>query len=348
MKIVETISKIFHNLRSISYLGWDLGTYSLKVAEVTSYENKILLKGFAQAKTFENTIINQIITDEQHLKANLKNLLLNFHPETTNAHLSIPYEITIYGKFSIPHLTSNEMIEKQINDEIPYKLEDVYYSYFIIPEQAMYKVYYLVSKKENIEKIKNVFLDLNIKLLSIDADFVTLHNFLEFLYGPEDRVIIDWGNEKVKLYFSNKETPIYIRELFNLGFKDFKKNLQRDLKLTSDTIDKYIHSPPEDQTRNKIKDAYKEYIKKITEEIKYGIEIVRSKYDLNPKVFYLIGGGAKIPNIHKIFSELLKSEVNEIRIENKLKISEHIDKNYLRDINSQGVLAIATAVKEFI
>ncbi|MEN3039432.1 MAG: pilus assembly protein PilM [Candidatus Kryptonium sp.] len=348
MKSLVNVSKLFHSAERESYLGFDLGTYSIKVAEVASHKNEIILKGFAQSKTFENTIVNQIINDEQLLKTNIKNLISNFQPGTNVIYLAIPYEITIYGKFSTNNPESSQLIEKQINDEIPYKIEDVYFSYFIMPEKGSFTVYYLVSKKDNIDKIKRIFSDINFKLENIDADFINLHNFLEYLYGPENKLIIDWGNEKVKLYFSNKDTPVYTRELFNLGFKHFKNEIMKNFRLTPDIIDKLIHSPPEDQRKSQIKEVYKEYIKKLAEEIKFGIEISRSKYNLNPEVAYIIGGGARIPNIHKILSELLKLDIKEIKIEKKLRISEHIDRRYLSIINTQGVLAVATAAKEFI
>lgn len=348
MKYLVNLSKIFQLAKRVSYLGFDLGTYSIKVAEVASHQNEILLKGFAQSKTLENTIVYQIINDEQLLKANIKNLISNFQPGTKVIYFAIPYEITIYGKFSINNPESLKVIEKQINDEIPYKIEDVYFSYFIMPENGSFTVYYLVSKKDNIDKVKRIFTDVDLELKNIDGDFINLHNFLEYLYGPENKLIIDWGNEKVKLYFSNKDTPVYTRELFNLGFKYFKNEIMKNLRLTPYIIDKLIHSPPEDQRRSQIKEAYIEYIKKLIEEIKFGLEISRSKYNLNPEVAYIIGGGARIPNIHKIFSELLKLDIKEIKIENKLRISEHIDHRYLSIINTQGILAVATAVKEFI
>lgn len=348
MKLFKKISEAITTLRPAYLLGFDIGTHSIKLAEVYKKKDEIILNGFSQVKTFENTIINQIVNDEQLLTTNIKNLLANFNPQSNRAYLSLPYEIIIYGKFTINNPESAQVIEKQINDEIPYKIEDVYFSYFIMPEKGSYTVYYLVSKKDNIEKIKNIFLNLNIKLENIDADFINLHNFLEFLYGPENKVIIDWGNEKIKLYFSNKEVPVYTRELFNLGFKQLKSEIQKEFKVTYDMAERYIHSPPSDNRRKIIKDLFKEYIKRLVDEIKFGIEIARSKYNLNPEIFYIIGGGARLPGIHRILSELLKIEVREIKIEQKIKLSENIDPQYLEVLNTQGLLSIATAVKEFI
>lgn len=348
---MEIFNRIYQSIvshKSSSLLGIDIGTYSIKVAEITQKKGMLILKGFGQVRTFENTIINQIVNDEQLLKNNIKNLLSNFNSRSNRAYLSLPYETTIYGKFVIYNLQSSQEIEKQINAEIPYRIEDVYFSYILLQDNNTYVVYYLVSKKDSLDKIKNIFLDLNIKVENIDADFINLHNFLEFLYGPENKLIIDLGNDKIKLYFSNKDVPVYTRELFSLGMKQLKIEVQRELKITYDIAERYIHWPPDDNNRKILKEIFKEYIKKLVEEIKLGIEIARSKYNLSLEIIYIIGGGARIPGIHKILSELLKVEVREIRIEEKIKLSNNIDPKYLEILNTQGLLAIATAAKKFI
>lgn len=348
---MEFVQKFFQKMgrepKNI-FIGLDIGSYSIKMIEISLSGDKPIINGFCQAKTFETAIINQIVNDELLLRSNLKNLFTNFNPKTRKVHLSIPYELTIYGKFSINNPEAIQEIEKQVNDEIPYKLEDVYYSYFIIPEKESNDVYYLVAKKDNIDKIKNIFQDLNYKLINIDADFINLHNFFEFLYGHENRAIIDWGNEKIKMHFSNKDVPVYTRELYNLGFKELKNYVIKELKITADMAERYLHNPPTDGRGHKIKEFYKDFIKKLFDEITFSCEIVKTKYGLNPDVIYIIGGGARIPGIHSLISDLLKIEVRKININNKIKISENIDPNYLNIITTQGVLSLATAMRDFI
>lgn len=341
------ISKIVQP-SEVSRLGLDLGSYSLKIAEVSLEGDRPILKGFSQARTFETAIVNQIVNDESLLLSNLKNLFSNFNPTSRAVFLSLPFELTIFGKFSINNPEDFKEIEKHINDEIPYKLEDVFYSYFIMPEKSGYEVYYLVSKKDNIEKVQNVLSGLGYFLENVDADFVNIHNFLEYLYGPENKAVIDLGNEKVKVHFSNKEVPIYTRELFNLGFKILKTQVMKELKITSDMAERFLFNPPMDTRGIKIKEIYKKYFKSLIEEINFGIEIVKSKYNFSPEVIYLVGGGAKIPGIHSLLMDLLKIEIRKIDIRNKIAISENIHPKYLNTILTQGIFALAAAIKEFI
>ncbi len=341
------LSKLAQSPR-VSHLGLDLGSYSLKVAEVSLKGDRPLLKGFSQAKTFDTAIVNNIVNDQVLLTSNLKNLFSNLNPATHSVFLSLPFEVTIFGKFSVSNPEAFKEIEKQINDEIPYRVEDVYYSYFIMPEKNGYEVYYLVAKKDNIEKIMNVLSTLGYSLENVDADFINVHNFLEYLYGPENKAVLDLGNEKVKIHFSNKEVPLYTRELFNLGFKTIKAQIMKELKITSDMAERFLFNPPSDARGMKIKEIYINYFKTLIEEINLGIEIVKSKYHFSPEVLYLVGGGAKIPDIHSLLSNLLKVEVRKIDIKNKIDISENIDPKYLNTILTQGIFALAAAIKDFI
>lgn len=348
MKKLVNVFQGINRKHKKAFLGLDVGTYSIKLAEIALIKDTPILEGFSQVKTFENTVINKIINNSELLKTNLKNLFYNFSPKSKEIFYALPYELTIFGNFPINNPEAIPEIEKGINDEIPYKIEDIYFSYFVFPEKDSFKIYYLVSKKENIDNIKAIISELTYTLENINADFIILHNFLEYLYGPEEKGIIDWGYEKVKIHFSNKDTPIFTRELFKLGLKQLRKEIANELKIPMDLAEKIAHAPPNDTMGKKVKEIYIKYIKQLVEEIKISIDIVQKKFNLNPSVFYLIGGGARLPNLYEILSRLLRIPVKSIKIEEKLRISENIDKNYLKIINTQGILAVATAIQEFI
>jgi len=348
MGLIKKILGRLSKLRGQTYLGVDLGSYALKVAEISVEGDQPILKGFTQARTFENTLVNHMVNDPALLISNLKNLFSNLNPPPSPIFLSLPYELTIFGKFSITDPQAITEIEKQINDEIPYKLEDVYYSYFIMPEKEKFDLYYLVTKRDNLEKLKQVFLDLGFSLENVDADFINMHNFLEYLYGPENKAVIDLGEAKIKIHFANKEVPFYTRELFNLGFKNLKAQIMKEFKITADRAERDLHLPPSNSKGNKIKEMYVEYIKTLVNEINFGIEITRSKYNFSPEVIYLIGGGAKIPGIHSLLRELIGIEVREIDVRERIRIDKNIEPSYLKTITTQGALALASAIKEFI
>ncbi|MFN3568332.1 MAG: pilus assembly protein PilM [Caldimicrobium sp.] len=344
----QKLSKFTSKISNSSNLGLDVGTYSLKLAEISIKNNRPVLEGFSQAKVYENTIINKLIQNSEILKTVLKNQFQNFSPKTHKIFYALPHELTLFGNFNIDNPNDLHAIKKQIDDEIPYQVDDVYYSYFTFPEKNYFIVYYLVSKKDNIDLIRNILAELNYSVENINVDSILFHNFLEFLYGQEEKLIIDWGETKINLHFTNKDLPIFTRELFKLGIKQIKKEVMSELKVPLDIAEKMIHNTPDDERKSIIKKILINYIKSLVEEIQITIDLVQKKYNVNPTKFYLVGGGARIGNILKILSELLKVNFQEIKIEEKIGLSDNIDRDYLKIINTQGVLAVAAAVEPFI
>jgi len=62
----------------------------------------------------------------------------------------------------------------------------------------------------------------------------------------------------------------------------------------------------------------------------------------------VVGGGARIPGICDLLKDLLKIETTTFKVEDKLVIPENFDPEYLKVVNTQGAIAVATAVREFL
>ncbi len=336
-------------IKKEKFLAVDFGSYSLKLAEFQILNDEPVLTGFVQARTYENVLINGIINDEKLLKTNFQNLISNISSPSKKIYLALPYELVIIGSFT----THAEMLEKKkikemIDEEIPYKIDDVYYSYYILPVREEYEVYYLVAKKNVIDKYIKFFDSLHYKVINIDVDFVSLHNLAEHLYGDGPRLIIDWGFSKIKLFFSNKSTPVYARELFLLGLKTFKDKLKDKLHISSEEAEKIMVDPLSTDRRDKVKEIFREYLEEVFTEFEYGFDIASRKYNLEISDIFLVGGGARICGIKELIAQRFNKEVKFFDISKKVKIAENISPEYLQVINTQGAITIGIGIKEFI
>ncbi len=344
------LAKLKTKLKSLrkGALGINLGNFSIKIAEVKVIKDKPVLTGFVQGRTFEDVILNGIINDMSLLATNIKNILENLDFHIKNVNISLPYELVIFDHFKMESLPQPEEIKNKINEEIPYKIEDVYYSYYILPEENIYKIFYLVAKKDIIDQYINLMDRLNLKINNIDGDFINLYNMIEFLYGPKNKLIIDWGYSKIKILVSNNQYPVYSRELFNLGIKNLEQKIIKNLKVYPEVAENLIVNPKKSEQFDLLKKEYIEYIKEVKEEIEYSLEFVKERFGVNVETIFLTGGGARIPDIDSIMTDLLDIETQKIKIEDKIGIDSNIDPEYLEIINSQGAIAVATAIRDFI
>jgi len=329
------------------FLGVDLGSYSIKIAEVVENRGRIELISFGQTRTFENTIIKHEIVDKNLLATNIKNLIQNLKPNTTNVIYSLPSLLTFYDNFTLTEIPDNETLIKRIADECPYNFEEISYSYYIYPAESRYIVYYLYVKKEILNKFIELFDLLNLDLVNVDSDFVVVHNFLEYLYGEHAKLIIDWGYYDVGLTITNKEVPIITYHLANLGIRKIEQEILKIFKVDKFYALKILHNPKPSELPI-LKSILIRYVERIAEEILNKLEAVKTKYGTLPEVLYIIGGGGRISNIGEILSNILGYTYQKIEIEKKIEINENIHPGYLEIINNQGILALATAVKELI
>jgi len=351
--IISKIKNLTQSFRKVvphgkKIFGFDLGSYSIKIAEIALEKDQIVFKSFLQGRTYKGVLINGIIGDFQQLLNNLSHIIstIPYFPEEIS--LALPYDLLIFDYFKIENLPDDAEIKEKINQEIPYKIEDVYYSYYIVPEKEDYKIFFLVVKKEVVESYLKLFESVNCKIKSIDGDFINLHNLCEYLQYKKTKVIIDWGYSKIKILFSDKEYPIYGRELFNLGLQRLEKEIMKELGVTLDAAQEMIVNPERAEGYTGFKEVYLEYISEVISEIRDTIFFIGDKFDVHPEIIIIVGGGGRIPGICELMTELLKIKTQTLKIEEKIKVSENIDPSYLSVINTQGAIAVATALREFL
>jgi len=333
--------------KTVGFLGVDLGSYSIKIAEVAEHRGKIELKSFGQARTFENTIIKHEILDKNLLATNVKNLINNLKPNTINTIYSLPASLTFYDNFTLTEIPDNETLIQRIADECPYNFDEISYSYYILPVENKFIVFYLYVKKEALNKFVDLFSLLNLNLINIDSDFIVIHDFLEYLYGAHAKLIIDLGYYDIRLFITNKEVPLSTYHLSNLGMRRLEQEISNAFKVDKNQALKIIHNPKPSEIQI-VKSIFVKYLEKLSEEILVKLEAVKTKFGIIPEVFYLIGGGARIPNITQILAQALEIPYQKVEIEQKVTISDNIHPDYLNVINTQGLLALSTAVKELL
>ncbi len=328
-------------------LGVDFGSFAIKVAEVNFYKDTIELTSYGQARTFENSIIKHEIVDINLVITVLKNLCHNLQVKATFVSYGLPAILSFFEKIHLKTFPNEENIQQRLSEEIPFNFEDVIYSYFIVPSQDGFDLYYLYAKKNIVDKISKIVNSLNLHLRSVDSVFINLHNFLEYMYGKHSKLIIDWGYSDIRLIFTDKEVPINIRNISNLGYKKLEQDLVNNLKVDKEQALKIMFNPFL-YDLDKVKKLFIEYIKKVIEEVDLSINRIKDKYAVGPEVFYIVGGGGRLPNCAEIFANNIGLDYQKIEIQKKIKINKNIDINYLDIINTQGFLAVANAVMVFI
>ncbi|OAG27602.1 type IV pilus biogenesis protein PilM [Thermodesulfatator autotrophicus] len=299
------------------FLGIDLGSYSIKIAEIESGSPPVL-RSFGQVKIPEGGIWSGDDEKLNDLLKKMSSLLKNLKIKYKNSIVSISSYTSILKRVTLevsPEDNLDEIIKEEAESHIPFDLDEVYLDYDILSsEENQIDCVIAAARKDFIDKIVDFINSLNLNPIGITIDIVALSNLFELAYLPErDFVLVDLGASKTSVVF----------------WRDGGLFSHRDLSVGVQQID----------TKNLIiEDRIATYIKET-------LTFLGEEYKINEKDIYLCGGGclnkslvAKIKDMTgkeiKFLSYLTRFNLNKISLKAE---------NY---INLIGKTAVGTVISE--
>ncbi|MBX6423657.1 pilus assembly protein PilM [Thermosulfurimonas sp. F29] len=333
------------------FLGLDIGSYSLKLAEAYQKGSSIVINSFSQIRLPPDTVTDGMIKNKEAFLKALKELLDNLKPRTHLLNTGLYAYTTFYERIPLSFVEEEDFhqaVLSEIESFVPFDLSDIYIDYVpFIKEKDKYEIIFATAKKENVDTLLEIFSELNLTVNAIDVDVFAISNLLEFLYGPNIRLVIDIGFSKTLTVFIDKLGPLFSREIA-YGLSYILKNISQELDVPLDEAEKLQFSFPDDERGYAIKEIYTEFLRNLVEEIENSFNIFKGKYYMVPKEIFIIGGGSNIPGFSDFIRDQFKIEVKGITLNSKLSFSGNFDENYISYINRIGAFAVAQAIREFI
>ena len=333
-----------------SFLGLDIGSYSLKLAEATLKGSQVIITGFSQIRLPKGVVADGLVKNDEIFLKNLNILLENLKTRSRNLNIGLYAYTALYDRIPISLREGIDLsvaVREEIESLIPFDINEVYYDYFPLIKDDKYEIIFAVSKREYIDKILNIFSKINLNVNSIDIDVFSISNLLEYLYGPSSRMVIDIGNSKTLIIFIDKDGPLFSREI-SLGLSSIAEHISRKLELSFEEAERIKIEVPSDNRKDVIIKIYKEFFSSLVKELENSLSIFKAKYYYNPEEIFVIGGGALIPGIHEFLQDSLKAPIRDLNISNKIKFCDDFDRDYILELNKIGVFAVSQAVKEFL
>lgn len=273
-------------------IGLDIGKDSIKLIEI-----KDTLTGFKIQKNTRYKIRydENGNTDEQALQQLLEKII-NEHPHTE---ISVTISHDILFMKEIPAGKNKEETEKNIDllilNNLPIDQKDLIIRY----KKTKDKVLCLALDKSFYSKNDKMlnYLKKNADFLSTEP--IALQNALKFSKKykttTENIAIINIGALRVSITLFQNGSLYGYRVLPNKGMFSLSKKIEASQQISFKEAELLRRSSILDK---KTEQNIKEYIKEITDEIKY------SSADLNPDTIILAGGGAGLKNLKAGFEEI--------------------------------------------
>ncbi len=365
--ITSVISGFFEDVgnffRGRAAVGVDIGTVSIKAAEVSERGGKMSLVnyGILETKEYLNHPNKAIQTsslpiDENEIGGYLALLMKEMKPKTNLAVASIPSFTSFSTVMDMPLMSPSETAKAvvfQAPQYIPMPLDEVLIDWFKIDEfeagdNKKYQHLFVVGMaKSVVQKYKTVFKKAGLRLTALEFDGFALTRSLSDA-ADGDTMIVDIGGEETELFIAAKGTLEYSGGTDYSGIH-LTQSLARSLGITSLRAEELkrrrglLSEGPESE----LSTLTIPFLDVIIQEANHLRDVFKRRYGRDVARIMLAGGGADLIGVGRYFSQqtgLIETHPNVFR-----KVSYNLRlEPALRQLNNELALAIGLAERYFL
>jgi len=366
MRIKNQISgfflDVFNFLKGRSILGVDIGTISIKIAELTEQKGKLFLNNYGILETKEylnypNKALqgSSLLIDEKVATEYLNILLKEMKPKIELAIASIPAFTSFTTVLEMPLMNNTEVsnvIKNQFSQYIPLPPNEVVVDWIKVDECLS------ASNKKNqhilligipikvINAYKNIFKNVGLKLIFLELDGLALVRTL-IEKSDKDTVIVDIGGEETQIFIATEGNLAYATETPYSGIH-LTQAISRSLGISNFRAEqlKRSKSSVNQNEDTEIINLTLPFLDVIIQEVNQAIGVYKRKYGKIVERIMVLGGAANLNWVSKYFAKqtgLLETKPEIFRKVGYNLILEPISRNLTNELS----LAISLAQKYF-
>ena len=338
------ISGVFKT-NSLSVIGLDIGSYSVKSVEVVLAGGAIQLRRvfvfpYDRAKPGElDRVLKHIFDPSQG------------RPARVRISLSSGSSLLI-RRIKLPMMTVTELkgaIVYEAEGHIPFPVEECLLDFQIIGQDAQSKTMHVV-----LVAVKNVFIQERLKLLEsaglvpeiIDVDIFCLLNAFEALGddgGHKSYGILNIGHEKSSFAIVHEKQPFFVREI-PIGGLDVSRSLATAKGVSLEEADTMKVERPQGSEET-LKQATAQGFEVLLDEMRSSIDFFENETGEELKQIWMSGGGALSYNAAAFLTSELGRPVALWDNLKKMDVFGEVDQDYLREHSYELNVALGMVLR---
>jgi type IV pilus assembly protein PilM len=218
-----------------SVVGLDIGSSSIKVAEVVRDRTGDRLVNYGISEPLSEAIVDGEIMDRQMVQEAITNLMESRQIRTKHVVTAVSGRAVIVKKILMDRLTeedAKEAIQWEAEQHVPYDINDVSLDFQIINPNVDAKkmqVLLVAAKKDMIANHADIVREAGLQPMIIDVDSFAIQNAVEANYdlAPGETVaLLNIGAEITNLNIIRDQVPHFTKDL-SVGANSFVENIQR-------------------------------------------------------------------------------------------------------------------------
>jgi type IV pilus assembly protein PilM len=339
-----------------SLIGLDIGSRSVKVAEITETKNGRKLRRFGMADIPPGAIEDGAISDTETVAQVIRQLLKSASIKATNVALSIGGYSVIIKKINVqtmPEEQLQETIHFEAEQYIPFDISDVNLDFQLLGEvennPSQMSVFLVAAKKEMVNDYINLATLVGLTPCIVDVEAFALQNIFEANYDiqGENVALIDIGASKTSLNILKDNSSVFMRDVA-LGCIQINQKIMSMLDCSYDQAELIKFGEPSNKlSADELKQIISAVVTDWCTEIRRALDFFYTNYPDDPiKRIILSGGGANIAEFRQLLASESAAQVETLNPFNGVVVDEKsFDPEYIRQIGPQAAIAMGLALR---
>ncbi len=331
---------------SKSKLGVDIGTSTIKVAQIKDENGKHILQTYGMVNVaYENLKLESDVIGETALV--LKELLDKAHVTTKKVIASLPGNVVFVSAIEVPVMSEKELknaIEWEARRYVPLPLEEVTLSWSVVPalnDATKYKALITAVPKTVIDNYLKMFKLAGLEPEALEIEALAL---IRSLIGPvsDSLIIIDIGARNTSVNLVDKGF-LKISRTLSIGGDTITAGIAQNLNISMLRAEQFKIDLGLSAEIQQIPKVMRQTIDAIKTETGQLIKIFESGGGAVTEVIFA-GSGSKLPGLARYFSDLgLATSLG-----NPLKFIEYDEsiKNNLQKVATGLAVALGLAMRD--
>lgn len=293
-------------------LGLDLGTSSVKFAQLKKERKYSKLIGYGKVEIPENIIVEGVISEPEKLAAILKKNFLEPKWGKISAKrviASLPEARIFTRVIELPTLSKKDLgeaVNYEVEQSIPIPLSDLYIDYQIFDETIdKISVYLTAAPRAIIDSYIQLFNQLGMESLALEPSLLSIARATVKGREKSPVIILDIGGTTTNIAIFDKD--LKVTESLQMGGLNIKSELKEILGLANRDATLAIKAGFAKESKES--ELIKNEIEKITIEIKKMVDYYEEKNETVKFSKILVSGGlAAMPGLLEVLKEDLNIE----------------------------------------
>ena len=342
--------------KKASLVGLDIGSRTIKAAEIIETKKGQILKKFGMTDITPGLIEEGTINDPEDVAESIRQLFKSYSIKKRNVALSIGGYSVIVKKINVQTM-AEEQLQESIHFEaeqyIPFDISDVNLDFQILgpnennPNQM--NVFLVAAKKEMVNDYVNLANLAGLNPCIVDVEAFALQNIFEINYDTEGEniALIDIGASKTSLNILKGSSSVFMRDV-SLGCGQINQKIISLVKCSFEEADEIkLGQQPDRISEEDMKEITSTIVSDWCTEIRRALDFFYSTYpDDQIKRIVLSGGGGNIAEFRELLAAETSAAVETINPFGKFSVDDSLDPLFIKEIAPQAAICMGLAIRK--